>query len=540
MSTDDLLAASSAADAGASIKDGSSSPVLVSGNDALQLAAMGYSQSMSRNRFSVWSVLGVGFSLTNSWFGVSAALVAGINSGGPVLLVYGIIIVALVSTCVGISLAELASALPNAGGQYFWASELASEEWAQVASYTTGWFAWAGSIFTSASVALAMGSALTGCYQLSHPDLEIKPWMVFVTYQLVNLFCFLFNCWGKTLPKIAQTTLYVSLVSFLIILITVPATAETHQNAKFVFATFINNTGWNSSAIAYIVGLVNANWAFACLDCATHLAEEVHKPERVIPIAILGTVAIGFTTSWFYSVSMFFSIVGDFQEIVNTATLVPILELYHRALNSVAGAILLESLIICTGLGCLIASHTWQSRLCWSFARDRGIPGSKWLSQVHTGLDVPLNAHVISCFLVAVVGCLYLASYTAFNSMATACIVLLYVSYSVPVLCLLIRGRENIKHGPFWLGKLGLVANILLLTWTVFTLVMYSLPYTMPVQTSNMNYVSLVYAVVCIIVAGDWFLRGKKAYRGQDMRHRDAEVEVRRASSVVAPPEIRG
>ncbi len=73
---------------------------------------MGYGQDMKR-KFSVWSVLGVGFSLTNSWFGISTALVAGINSGGPVLIVYGIILIAIISTCVGISLSELASALPN-------------------------------------------------------------------------------------------------------------------------------------------------------------------------------------------------------------------------------------------------------------------------------------------------------------------------------------------------------------------------------------------------------------------------------------------
>jgi len=79
---------------------------------------MGYVQDMKRN-FSVWSVLGVGFSLTNSWFGISTALITGINSGGPVLIIYGIILITLISTCVGIVLAELASAMPNAGGQYF-------------------------------------------------------------------------------------------------------------------------------------------------------------------------------------------------------------------------------------------------------------------------------------------------------------------------------------------------------------------------------------------------------------------------------------
>jgi choline transport protein len=112
-------------------------------------------------------------------------------------------------------------------------------------------------------------------------------------------------------------------------------------------------------------------------------------------------------------------------------------------------------------------------------------------------------------------------------SMATACIVLLYISYSIPILCLLLRGRDNIKHGPFWLGKYGFLANIVLLCWTAFTLVMYSLPYTIPVHVDNMNYVSLVYAVVCAIVAGDWFLRGRREYRGQETRRLNAELEVR-------------
>lgn len=138
--------------------------------DEANLAEMGYKQDMKRN-YSVLSVLGVGFSLTNSWFGISAALITGINSGGPVLLVYGIILIALISTCVGTSLSELASAYPNAGGQYFWANELAPRRFANFASYLTGWFAWAGSIFTSASVALAVGSAGVGCWQLSHPHL---------------------------------------------------------------------------------------------------------------------------------------------------------------------------------------------------------------------------------------------------------------------------------------------------------------------------------------------------------------------------------
>lgn len=164
---------------------------------------------------------------------------------------------------------------------------------------------------------------------------------------------------------------------------------------------------------AFIVGLINTNWAFACLDCATHLSEEIHRPEKVIPVAILGTVAIGFITSWTYSIALFFSMSNE--DLSLTPTGVPLLALFDQALSSRAGAIALEALVVATGIGCLIACHTWQSRLCWSFARDRGIPLSSFFANVDERLGVPVRAHVMSCVIVAIVGCLYLGAYTAFN-----------------------------------------------------------------------------------------------------------------------------
>lgn len=320
-----------------------------------------------------------------------------------------------------------------------------------------------------------------------HVDIDsiLKPWHTVVAYEVINFFAYLFNCVGKVLPKVAMVTLYTSLISFLVILITVPAAAPSHSTAEFVFAHFHNATGWPSDGIAFLVGLINPNWVFACLDCATHLAEEVARPERSIPTAILITILIAFVTSWTYCIAMFFS-VRDLKPLLQTTTKVPILELFYQAVQNKAGAIVLETLILVTGIGCQIACHTWQSRLCWSFARDRGIPGHEFLSRIHPTLDVPFIAHSVSCFIVALLGLLYLGSSTAFNSMVTACIVLLYASYVVPIVCLLYRGRNNIEHGPFWLGRVGLVCNIVVLCWSLFCLVIYSFPSVYPVKAGSM------------------------------------------------------
>lgn len=248
-------------------------------------------------------------------------------------------------------------------------------------------------------------------FQLIHSR-SVKPWMIFVSYQVVNAFCALFNTYSKILPALTLITLWISIISFLVIIIAVPSKAPTHETAAWVFTTFVNRTGWKSNGIAFIVGLINPNWAFNGLDCATHMAEEAENPERIIPIAILGTVGIGFVTAWLFAIGMMFSI-QDFDMVASTVTGVPILELFYQGMGNKAAAIVLCSLIILTGCGCLIASHTWQARLCWSFARDNGLPFSNYLSQIHPKLRVPINAHIVSSTIVGVLGCLYLASYTA-------------------------------------------------------------------------------------------------------------------------------
>lgn len=48
-----------------------------------------------------------------------------------------------------------------------------------------------------------------------------------------------------------------------------------------------------------------------------------------------------------------------------------------------------------------------------------------------------------------------------------------------------------------------------------------------------MNYVSVVYFVVIVIIMTDWFLRGKKEYRGQATRHEEVEETLARHGSIV-------
>ncbi|KAI5960653.1 HNM1 [Candida pseudojiufengensis] len=461
-----------------------------------------------KKNFSNVALAMIGFSLTNSWLGISSSLVTGIQSGGPVLIVYGIIIVASISLCIGSTLGEMASLAPSAGGQYTWARILAPKRYANFWAYITGSISWGGSIFTTASMCLAVSLQLLGFWNLSHPNHVTQKWEIFIIYNIMNWFLFLFNIYHKFLPLVGNSIFTISISSYCIILITVLVCSRgNYQDAHFVFVEFTNGTGWPSKGIAFIVGLINPAWSFSCLDSVTHLSEETAQPERDIPKAVMSTVVIGFVTAFTYSIAMFYCIT-DLDLVINSTTGMPILDIYYQALNNKVGAICLGSLVFLTASGCTIASQTWQARLCWSFARDNGLPMSKYLSIIDPKTGSPLYAHIFSTVIVSVVSVLVFSD-AAFQATALACVSFLLIAYSIPTIFLLMRKRQ-VRPGPFWLGKFGYFCNIVLLCWTVFALVFFSFPAYYPVTAEGMNYFCVVLFVYVICMLVYWWFPIKK------------------------------
>jgi choline transport protein len=99
----------------------------------------------------------------------------------------------------------------------------------------------------------------------------------------------------------------------LIVGITAVASANPHQPAKFVFATFVNETGWQNSFVVFMNGLVVTAGNFVALDSISHLSEEMSNPSRTIPRAMIMTVIIGGVTDFIICICLMFS-VGQDQE----------------------------------------------------------------------------------------------------------------------------------------------------------------------------------------------------------------------------------
>lgn len=71
------------------------------------------------------AIVGLGWNICNSWAAISATLAISIASGGPVTIIYGILLIFVLGGACALSMAEIASVYPTAGGQYHWTSILA-------------------------------------------------------------------------------------------------------------------------------------------------------------------------------------------------------------------------------------------------------------------------------------------------------------------------------------------------------------------------------------------------------------------------------
>ncbi|KAL8747173.1 MAG: hypothetical protein Q9190_000913 [Brigantiaea leucoxantha] len=165
---------------------------------------------------------------------------------------------------------------------------------------------------------------------------------------------------------------------------------------------------------------------------------------------------------------------------------------------------------------------TTSSRMTYAFARDGGLPASRFFAKVHPSLNLPLNALYLTTICVIIFGCIFLGSSSAFNAITSASVVALGVSYAVPPAINCLRGRRMLPPRPFVLPTpVGWAANLIGIAYVIVTTVLFVFPPELPVTGSNMNYCIVAFSIVIIISTFQWFLDGRKNFTGPQI---DAEA----------------
>ena len=215
--------------------------------------------------------------------------------------------ISLLVLLVGLSMAELASKYPTAGGIYYWAYSLGGVRWA----WFTGWFNLLGLVAITAAVDYGAASFLNSVLALYglHFILNFTTtnnstilhntfilfFLILAAHSLINVFS---SHLVALLNRISAWWMLGGVIVIVGVLIFGPS---SHQSFSWVFGHRTNNTGFSGHIYWFFVlplGFLLTMYTFTGYDASAHLSEETHDAERAAPRGLWTSIAYSAVGGW--------------------------------------------------------------------------------------------------------------------------------------------------------------------------------------------------------------------------------------------------
>src|SRR4051812_37661084 len=454
------------------------------GRDEQQLAELGYKQELQR-AWSGFTNFAISFTIISVLAGTFTATQVAWNAGGPMAISIGWPVLCVLVLLVAVSMAELTSAFPTAGGPYWWAAKLGGPGW----SWFTGWFNIVGLLGIVASVGYGAASflyATLGLYGVNILGVNFGDSAhviseTFLLYLIVLVLYAVLNIFSSPLLGLLNNisvgwhVLGVAIVIALLIFV-----PDHHQGTAWVFGHKINNTGFDGGATGGLpfwilvlpIGFILTMYTQTGYDASAHTAEETRDAAVSAAQGVWRSVFFSAIIGWFVLLALVYAATNVKAVNAGGGGSIPIIE---TALSSAAAKAVL--LIATIGqLFCGMAGLTSASRTGYAFSRDRAIPGW-WLFRRLNHHRVPTYAVLAVVFFSLIISIPALWSNKAglpfaFFALTGICTVGMYVAYIIPVYLRLRRG-DSFQRGPWNLGRhyrwinAGAVAFVVLVVITV-------------------------------------------------------------------------
>ena len=217
-----------------------------------------------------------------------------------------------------------------------------------------------------------------------------------------------------------------------------------------------------------LMGTFTIFFAYVGVDAISTAAEETEKPQRDLPIAILGT--LGFCTILYICVALVLTGIVPIDKINITAPLPHAISNLHvgRISNIFAGMISVGALCALTTV--LLVYQLGTTRILYAISRDRFLPRS-W-RMIHRKFRTPYVMTWISGIVVIICGLFMdlkisadLCNYGTFTSFVIICLCVLILRKTAP-------DKERPFKVPFcpWLPIAGILICLVLIFFSLKTL----------------------------------------------------------------------
>src|SRR5215467_507264 len=190
---------------------------------------------------SGFSNFAVSFTIISILSGCLTLYGFGMLTGGPAEIIWGWLGVGVMTLFVGLSMAEVCSSYPTAGGLYYWAAKLAPGKSGPVWSWFTGWFNFLGQVAVTAGIDFGASLFIHAFLTLAF-NLSAAHWITVAIYVIVLLVHGTLNQFGiRLVALLNDVSVWWHIFGVLIIVATLAFAPKHHQSAHFVLTGIVNN-----------------------------------------------------------------------------------------------------------------------------------------------------------------------------------------------------------------------------------------------------------------------------------------------------------
>jgi amino acid transporter len=409
---------------------------------------LGYQPELAR-RMSGFSNFAISFSIICILAGGITSFHVGLCSAGGASLGLGWPLAWLFSLAVASAMAQIASAFPTAGGLYHWGSLLGG----RACGWATAWFNLAGLVTVVAAVNAGTYDFATAAFGLTPSGSPAEGIRTAVIVGM-TLSQGLLNHYG-----IRLTTWLTDLSGWLILgvasVLTAAVLVATPHFEWSRLWTFSNFSGLPEASPVFprqgslpwlfALGLLLPAYTLTGFDASAHTSEETLDAARNVPRGIVRSVLISGLFGWVMISALLLALPDVAAGAARGAEVVP--WILRSVLPGGFAALLLAGIVLAQYL-CGLAALTSASRMTFAFARDGGLPASRWLRAVNPRTKSPS----VAVWATAIAGVAF-TLFVAYTTIAAVCTVFLYISYVLPIGAgLLAYGRTWTRFGPWQLG----------------------------------------------------------------------------------------
>lgn len=500
--------------------------------DTEQLHQLGYAQELRRG-MKTFSNFAVSFTIISILSGALTLFGFGMNTGGPMVMTIGWLVVGGFVTLVALGMAEIASAYPTAGGLYYWSAKLAKTN-APAWSWFTGWFNLLGQVAVTAGIDFGLSLFINAFLNIAFGVPTTAEYTIGI-YAVVLFLHGLLNTFGiRLVALLNDVSVWWHVAGVAIIFIAMFFLAPAHTDLGAVFTTFVNNTskvpGVAALPIMYValIGLLNAQYTLTGYDASAHMSEETHDAATAAPRGIVFSVVVSVVMGFILLVAMNYGInpnvgadgLNGYDRALGA--LVPPAQIWIDAVGKTGGLFILL-VVIGAQFFCGMASVTANSRMIYAFARDGAIPGSSFWHRINGRTRTPTNSIWLAAVGAFILGLPYLFNAVAFFAVTSIAVIGLYIAYIIPVF-LRLRAGDSFRPGPWNLGKWSRLIGTVATIWVVFIAILFMLPQVVPVNAASFNYAPVAVGVVILFAGGWWVLSAHKWFTGPKVQGTPEEL----------------